>query len=165
MQDCVIGCFTEYGWDEVRVWARSLAASGFAGRKVALVRAPKSNCIAPLVGLGFEVMDFSRTPVASMPHVERFSQLRHYLFNRRQQGIEFRWVVATDVRDLCFQRDPIGYLQRFDPPRLVLSPEGLRYRDAEWNAGNLIASFGEDSAGNLFIVSIGGDIFMVRPGT
>lgn len=27
-----------------------------------------------------------------------------------------------------------------------------------------IASFGEDSAGNLFIVSIGGDIFMVRPG-
>ncbi len=29
---------------------------------------------------------------------------------------------------------------------------------------NSIASFGEDSAGNLFIVSIGGDIFMVRPG-
>jgi glucose/arabinose dehydrogenase len=29
---------------------------------------------------------------------------------------------------------------------------------------NSIASFGEDSAGNLFLVSIGGDIFMVRPG-
>ena len=27
-----------------------------------------------------------------------------------------------------------------------------------------IASFGEDSAGNLFIISIGGSIFMVRPG-
>ena len=27
-----------------------------------------------------------------------------------------------------------------------------------------IASFGEDSAGNLFLISLGGDIFMVRPG-
>ncbi len=30
---------------------------------------------------------------------------------------------------------------------------------------NSIASFGEDSAGNLFLVGIGGDIFMVRQGT
>jgi hypothetical protein len=30
---------------------------------------------------------------------------------------------------------------------------------------NSIASFGEDSAGNLFLVSLGGDIFMVRQGT
>lgn len=28
---------------------------------------------------------------------------------------------------------------------------------------NAIVSFGEDSAGNLFLVSLGGDIFMVRP--
>ncbi len=35
------------------------------------------------------------------------------------------------------------------------------------DAGTLssIASFGEDSAGNLFLVGIGGDIFMVRQGT
>lgn len=41
-----------------------------------------------------------------------------------------------------------------------------RNEDFAPNAGTLsnIASFGEDSAGNLFLVSIGGDIFMVRPG-
>ena len=41
-----------------------------------------------------------------------------------------------------------------------------RNEDFTPDAGTLssIASFGEDSAGNLFIVSIGGDIFMVRPG-
>lgn len=41
-----------------------------------------------------------------------------------------------------------------------------RNEDFAPDAGALsqIASFGEDSAGNLFIVSIGGDIFMVRPG-
>ena len=41
-----------------------------------------------------------------------------------------------------------------------------RNEDFAPDAGTLnsIASFGEDSAGNLFIVSIGGDIFMVRPG-
>ncbi len=41
-----------------------------------------------------------------------------------------------------------------------------RNEDFTPDAGTIpnIASFGEDSAGNLFIVSIGGDIFMVRPG-
>jgi glucose/arabinose dehydrogenase len=42
----------------------------------------------------------------------------------------------------------------------------VRNEDFAPDAGTIsnIASFGEDSAGNLFIVSIGGDIFMVRPG-
>lgn len=41
-----------------------------------------------------------------------------------------------------------------------------RNEDFTPDAGTLnsIASFGEDSAGNLFIVSLGGSIFMVRPG-
>ncbi|WP_228383691.1 PQQ-dependent sugar dehydrogenase [Sphingopyxis fribergensis] len=41
-----------------------------------------------------------------------------------------------------------------------------RNEDFAPDAGTIsqIASFGEDSAGNLFLVSIGGDIFMVRPG-
>ena len=30
MQDCVIGCLSDYGWQDVRIWARSLAASGTA---------------------------------------------------------------------------------------------------------------------------------------
>jgi hypothetical protein len=145
MQDCVIGCFSDYGWEDVRVWARSLAASGFAGRRVALVRNPKPDCVPALVGLGFDVVDVSRAPVAAMHHVERFSQVRRYLFSQRQQGVQFRWVVTTDVRDVCFQRDPIAFLARLDPPRLVLSQEGLRYRDAEWNAGNLMASFGDEA--------------------
>ena len=42
-----------------------------------------------------------------------------------------------------------------------------RNEDFAPDAGTLnsIASFGEDSAGNLFLVSLGGDIFMVRQGT
>lgn len=41
-----------------------------------------------------------------------------------------------------------------------------RNEDFAPDAGTLgqIASFGEDSAGNLFLVSLGGDIFMIRPG-
>jgi len=41
-----------------------------------------------------------------------------------------------------------------------------RNEDFAPDAGTLssIASFGEDSAGNLFLISIGGDIFMVQPG-
>lgn len=49
---------------------------------------------------------------------------------------------------------------------LASSRFARRNEDFTPDAGTLssIASFGEDSAGNLFIVSIGGDIFMVRPG-
>lgn len=49
---------------------------------------------------------------------------------------------------------------------LASSRFARRNEDFAPDAGTLanIASFGEDSAGNLFIVSIGGDIFMVRPG-
>ncbi|WP_338426564.1 PQQ-dependent sugar dehydrogenase [Sphingopyxis kveilinensis] len=49
---------------------------------------------------------------------------------------------------------------------LPASRLAVRNEDFAPDAGTIanIASFGEDSAGNLFIVSIGGDIFMVRPG-
>ncbi len=51
----------------------------------------------------------------------------------------------------------------------TLSSSGFARRNEDFapDAGTLsqIASFGEDSAGNLFLVSLGGDIFMVRQGT
>jgi hypothetical protein len=143
MQDCVIGCFTGYGWQEVQVWARSLVASGFMGRKVALLRDPLPGCVEALWTCGFEVVDYSHSPVGGTPYVERFTQLHRYLQHRRQQGEAFRWVVATDVRDVYFQRNPLDYLARFDPPRLVLSQEGMLYEHAAWNAANLASSFGQ----------------------
>jgi hypothetical protein len=141
MQDCVIGCF----WDDVRIWARSLGDSGFGGRKVALVRAPKSGVVQKLTGDGFEVVDFSGSPPAGTPPVDRFTQLRRYLRHSRQLGVQFRWVVATDVRDVCFQCDPVAYLERLGPPRLVLSVEGLGFAHEEWNAANMAASFGMEA--------------------
>lgn len=49
---------------------------------------------------------------------------------------------------------------------LASSRFARRNEDFAPDAGTLnsIASFGEDSAGNLFLIGIGGDIFMVRPG-
>ena len=50
---------------------------------------------------------------------------------------------------------------------LASSRFARRNEDFAPDAGTLnsIASFGEDSAGNLFLVSLGGDIFMVQQGT
>jgi hypothetical protein len=145
----VIGAFSGYGWDEIQVWARSLNACGFTGRKVALVRAPTAGMMQTLLANGFDVMDSSRFPVAGTPYVDRFAQLRRYLFHRRLQGQIFRWVVMTDVRDVCFQHDPIRYLARFDPPRLVLSQEGLPYEHAPWNASNMAEAFGPEALETL----------------
>ncbi len=145
MQDCVVGCVAGHGWDEVKIWARSLGASGFAGRKVALVRDPAPGLANALAAEGVEVVDFSPVPAAASSHVERFRQLHRYLLGLRRQGVVYRWVVATDVRDVCFQRDPLSFLARLDPPRLVLSREGLPYRHAAWNAGNMVDAFGPET--------------------
>src|SRR3546814_18890712 len=50
---------------------------------------------------------------------------------------------------------------------LASSRFARRNEDFAPDAGTLsrIASFGEDSAGDLFLVGLGGDIFMVRQGT
>jgi hypothetical protein len=152
-EDCVIGSFSGYGWDQVRVWARSLAACGFTGRKVALVRAPTPGLTQTLVEHGIDVVDFAKFPAVGAPVVDRFTQLRRYLVNRRQHGQVFRWVVVTDVRDVCFQHSPIDYLARFDPPRLVLSLEGLPYAQAEWNAANLRNAFGAETLDMLALAA------------
>jgi hypothetical protein len=149
MPDCVIGCLAGYGWDDVAVWARSLAASGFAGRKVALVRQPGAGVADALTASGFEVVDFSGAPTGASAYVARFTDLHRYLHDQRRRGVTFRWVVATDVRDVCFQRDPLGFLSRLDPPRLVLSQEGLTYEHAQWNAQNLQAAFGPEALETL----------------
>jgi hypothetical protein len=147
--DCVIGGFSGYGWDKVRVWARSLGASGFAGRKVALVRRPGAGVVSALVAEGFEVVDFSHIPDDRAPYVERFGQMHRYLYHRREQGVRFRWVVTTDVRDVCFQSNPIEFLERLGAPRLVLSHEGLPYAHAPWNAANMASAFGDEALGIL----------------
>jgi hypothetical protein len=144
-EDCVIGSFAGYGWEQVRVWASSLAACGFTGRKVALTRVPRQSLLRTLVEHGIDVVDFAKFPAVGSPVVDRFTQLRRYLLNRRQHGQVFRWVVATDVRDVCFQRNPIDYLARFDPPRLVLALEGLPYEHAPWHAANMLQSFGAEA--------------------
>ncbi len=149
MQDCVIGCFAGYGWDEVRIWARSLLASGFAGRRVTLVREPRPGLAEALRADGFEVVDCSAAPAVGTPHLQRFTDLHRFLHDQRRAGQTFRWVVATDVRDVCFQRNPIDFLSRIDPPRLVLSQEGMTYEHAAWNAQNLQAAFGPEAMQTL----------------
>jgi len=142
MDDCVVGCISGCRWDEIEVWANSLVASGFSGRKVALIRDCTPVARRELLARGFEVGDFSALPAAISAEADRFAMLRQYLFDQRANGRLYRWVLATGARDLMFQRDPLDFLRRLDPPRLVLSQEGLRYENAEWNAGNLARVFG-----------------------
>jgi hypothetical protein len=143
MDDCVIGCVAGYGWEEIAVWANSLVASGFAGRKVALIREASPDVFEALVARGIEIVPFYAGQMAAPVEVERFGHLRQFLFDQRRIGTEFRWVVTTDVRNVCFQGNPLDFLRRLDPPRLVLAQEGMTYDHAQWNADNLALAFGK----------------------
>jgi hypothetical protein len=116
---------------------------------VALVRDPGPGLLAGLSAQGIEIVDYSPLPAEASPYVERFIRLRQFLFGQRRQSVQFRWVLVTDVRDVCFQRDPLDFLLTLHPPRLVLSPEGLRYEHADWNAANLQAAFGPETLETL----------------
>ena len=86
-----------------------------------------------------------------------------YVYRGPVEALQGLYVFADFVSDNIWTV-PIGSLPLDDT---AIATVVLTNRNADFapNAGALasITSFGEDEAGNLFIASIGGDIFMVRP--
>jgi len=54
---------------------------------------------------------------------------------------DLRYCVLTDVRDVYFQDDPIGWMEKHLTKPFLASSEGILYRDEPWNRSNLNMSF------------------------
>jgi hypothetical protein len=72
--------------------------------------------------------------------VERFLHMWYFL--KKLQG-QYRYIVATDVKDVIFQGNPSDWLEKnMGDAQINVACESIRYKDEEWGAHNMFKAFG-----------------------
>jgi hypothetical protein len=150
MKDLIIGGCSNYEWKDLRNWINSIRASGFDG-DVALVGTNLSTAtIEKLTSAGVIVKGYGRRdstgvwtdrgPYSLAPHVERFFYLWEFLNNVENY---YENVIVTDTRDVVFQLNPSDWLNdNLKDFEIVVSSEGLTYKNEPWGHRNLLDTFG-----------------------
>lgn len=158
MKNVVIGCSSDYNWDQLKFWVNSIKSTTFDGDVVVIV----GNCdkhtiqklienkvivvnfesLEPLDGLEDSVYHNPQVPI----HVDRFWAIYSFLVEHP----EYVYCVTTDIRDVIFQEDPIeaatkiyNSLDSCGGGRLIFSSESIKYKDEPWGSNNLYQAYGE----------------------
>nr|WP_295926670.1 hypothetical protein [uncultured Dyadobacter sp.] len=142
MNDLVIGIAIGYEFPALNNWIRSLLQCGFKGRKVLILGGVSAETIEKVASLGIEteVVDMPEDYIPALIVVDRFLILHSFLADQH----DIRYVILTDVRDVVFQRNPSDFLDNLgtDPEfGLIVSSEGIKYKDEVWSNDNLLDSF------------------------
>ncbi len=149
MADLIIGCYTNYDWDQIKFWVNSIDHSGFQGDKAMIVYDSDFNTVQKLIDMGFSIFAFGRDDAAqrfTYPGkfsivVQRFYHLWEYL-SAMPNDRRYDRVITTDVKDVIFQEDPSKWLdQNLGKEKILVSSESLRYRDEPWGNNNMARSF------------------------
>jgi hypothetical protein len=164
MKDLVIGAASNYDWDQVKVWIKSLKNTGYTGdiaivgtnmKRATIEKLMSENVILSLYGKQNEDGDII-TPQNNAPHVERFFYIWNFLNTTKE---EYDNVITTDTRDVLFQSDPSQWLRdNVTSSLLVASSEGMRYKNEPWSNNNLLETFGpffHDKLKERFIFNVG----------
>lgn len=148
----IIGAMTNYEYEQVRPWVKSVNTCGFTGDKVMMVFNASYACVEEIVKEGFGVVAFGRddkiqrfthSSFKGMPiHVERFFSIWNYL-QLNDLWKEYDYVITTDVKDVVFQSDPSEWLRKnLGNKKLVAGSESIRYMDEPWGNQNLLECYG-----------------------
>lgn len=149
MKDLIIGGASNYEWYQLRNWVKSIKATGFAGDIVLVGTNLKEDTINKLVAEGVKLMiygskndqgGFDAPQNGIEPHVERFFYIWNYLSSVNE---EYRYVIATDTRDVIFQKNPSEWCEKnLQMYSIATQSEGLEYKDEPWGNENLFQTFG-----------------------
>ena len=146
-KDVVVGCITNYNFEQIKPWVNSLDRSGFTGDKIMICYNVAIEVANELVSRGYKVFAFEQTDTHLAYTksnfnivVERF--LHMWMFLR---GQDYRYIVTTDVRDVIFQYNPIVWLEKnLKDKKINAASESILYRDETWGTNNLMKSYGPD---------------------
>jgi len=136
-RDLILGLAAGYHAGDLRPFAASLRASGFAGRCVLFVSASTTGA-GSLAGFGIEAVPFERP--AHQAHVP-YNAWRYFLYRDfLRANPKFGRVLLTDVRDVVFQADPFsfgwpeGFCAMLEDPSATV---GSCAHTAHWVRGHL----------------------------
>jgi hypothetical protein len=153
--DVVIGAASGYTWPQIEPWVVSLERSGYKGKKVIVAYDMDFETAQILIGKGFVVATFKSdeenktfaSPLRDVRSIVSFRFLHYWLFFRNQNiedMAQFRYIIATDVKDVIFQTNPSEWLEdNLYPFKINVGSEGLAYKNEPWGNQNLKDSFGE----------------------
>lgn len=140
----VIGAVTNYTYKEIEVWHKSLVATGYTGKIALIVYNMKKADVDILEGLGITIFAFGKDNEGNLVYnggdrfnivVERFAHMWYFLGQIKD---ELDYVIATDVRDVVFQSNPVKNLFS----TITVATENIRYKDEPWSKNNMTFSFG-----------------------
>jgi hypothetical protein len=147
-KDLVIGAASNYDWNQLKIWIKSLKKTGFSGdiaivgtniKRETIEKLQQEGVILSLYGKQNENGDVV-SPTNNAPHVERFFYLWMFLNNTKEK---YNNVITTDTRDVLFQTDPSEWLRsNIVSSLLVASSEGMKYQNEPWSNQNLYDTFG-----------------------
>jgi len=130
MTDIVTGIVHDLPVSEIELWRSSLEASGFRGPVVLFAYSPEPSLCRWASRCGVRLMRIDGRPEAP----KRFNKERWRLYDELivDEDLLHCRFIATDVRDVFFQRNPSLWLDATNDA-LVLSSEGINYEDDPWN--------------------------------
>lgn len=150
-KDIVIGCITNYNWDNIKTWVNSLEQSGFTGEKIMICYDISYELAGELSTKGFTVFGFKKNDEAGRLEyakngfnicVERFGHIAYFL-SKLSNKEQYRYVISTDVKDVVFQSNPSEWLEKnLTDKELCVGSESLRYKDEPWGKQNMYLSYG-----------------------
>jgi hypothetical protein len=164
-KDLVIGAASNYDWNQLKIWVKSLKKTGFSG-DIAIVgtnikietieKLRQEGVILSLYGKQNENGDVVSPTNNNVPHVERFFYIWNFLNSTRE---EYENIITTDTRDVLFQSNPSEWLKKNVTSGLIVaSSEGIRYKNEPWSNKNLLETFGpffHNKLKDKFIFNVG----------
>lgn len=148
-KDLIIGGASNYDWNHLKYWVNSIKKTGFKGDVVLVATNLSGETVSKLTDNDVKVYAYgqqtsdggiAKTENNIPPHVERFIFIWDFL---RKNSDEYRYVIATDTRDVIFQKDPVEFLEKkLLTQSIICSSEGLAYKDEPWGSKNLLDTFG-----------------------
>jgi hypothetical protein len=151
--DAVVGCISGLRFEQIAPWVVSLDACGFRGRRVVIHFRVDSQTVAELNQRGYETYDASclnntgnrilkKNPRNDEISVNRFYYIWHFLSQSAVRPYP-RYLMATDVSDVIFQRNPSLWLeQNLGQKRLVVGCESLCFENEPWAAQTMQECYG-----------------------
>jgi hypothetical protein len=152
--DAVVGCISGLSLEQIIPWVVSLDACGFRGRKIIIHLRVENETVSELNRRGYETYDASclhgeQNPALSRKmrsdediSVNRFYYIWYFLSQVATARCP-RYLMAIDVSDVIFQRNPSQWLeQNLGQKRLVAGCESLRFQDEPWGAQTMQDCYG-----------------------
>lgn len=143
----VIGAINHHEWPVVAPWIKSLRKTAFSGRVILVTYEDVAENVKDQMRRhGVEVVEAKMEISVNRGRFKDFAAILETIAPET-------CVIATDVRDVVFQEDPSGLGSLLDAAKkkeLVVSSEGWRYHDSEWNLATLRKVFPAHEARMLY---------------